>query len=276
MTNVTPPIRTVGVIGAGRMGQPIIGHIARKGLTVVAYDVDERKREAVAKLGGRWADSPAALAQGSEAVLVCVGYDRELRDLMSAEGLLGDLSRDTIVAVLSTVHPRTVQELAELARPFGVHVVDSTVCRGGRAADEGTLLSFVGGDADVVERLSPVLTCFSTDIVHTGAVGTAQVAKAANNMLMWACVIANHEALALAQRSGVDVELLRGALLKTGAENYALRHWGTNTMAWAEDDLEIVQKMAHDAGIGLPQAGLNREVCRTLKPKRFRLDEYGV
>ena len=72
------------------------------------------------------------------------------------------------------------------------------------------------------------------------------------------------------------MEHLREALLKTGAENYALRHWGTNTMAWAEDDLEIVQSMAHDAGIGLPQAGLNRELCRTLKPKRFRLDEYGV
>jgi 3-hydroxyisobutyrate dehydrogenase-like beta-hydroxyacid dehydrogenase len=258
------------------MGQPIIGHMARKGFAVAACDVDERKREAVAKLGGRWADSPAALARGSDAILICVGYDRELRELMSGDGLLRDLPRGTIVAVLSTVHPRTVQELAELARPLAVAVVDSTVCRGGRAADEGTLLSFVGGDADVVERLSPVLACFSTDIVHTGSVGTAQVAKAANNMLMWACVIANHEALALAKRSGVDVELLRDALLKTGAENYALRHWGTNTMAWAEDDLEIVQKMAHDAGLGLPQAGLNREVCRTLKPKRFRLDEYGV
>lgn len=272
----TTAIKTVGVIGAGRMGQPIIGHVARKGFTVAAYDIDAGKREAVAKLGGRWAESPAALARGSDAVLVCVGYDRELRELMSADGLLRDLPRGTIVAVLSTVNPRTVQELADVARPFGVHVVDSTVCRGGRAADEGTLLSFVGGDAGVVERLSPVLACFSTDIVHTGGVGTAQVAKAANNMLMWACVIANHEALALAKRSGVDVELLREALLKTGAENYALRHWGTNTMAWAEDDMEIVQAMAHDAGIGLPQAGLNRELCRTLKPKRFRLDEYGV
>jgi len=272
----TTAIKTVGVIGAGRMGQPIIGHMARKGFTVAAYDIDEGKREAVAKLGGRWADSPAALARESDAILICVGYDRELRDLVSAERLLRDLPRGTIVAVLSTVDPRTVQELADLARPFGVHVVDSTVCRGGRAADEGTLLSFVGGDADVVERLSPVLACFSTDIVHTGGVGTAQVAKAANNMLMWACVIANHEALALAKRSGVDEELLRGALLKTGAENYALRHWGTNTMAWAEDDMEIVQAMAHDVGIGLPQAGLNRELCRTLKPKRFRLDEYGV
>ena len=276
MTNgTTMAVRTVGVIGAGRMGQPIIGHMARKGLHVTAYDIDGGKREAVAKLGGRWADSPAALARGSDAILICVGYDRELRELMSAS-LLRDLPRGTIVAVLSTVDPRTVQELAEVARPFGVHLVDSTVCRGGRAADEGTLLSFVAGDAAVVERLTPVLACFSTDIVHTGGVGTAQVAKAANNMLMWACVIANHEALALAKRSGVDVELLREALLKTGAENYALRHWGTNTMAWAEDDLEIVQKMAQDAGVGLPQAGLNRELCRILKPKRFRLEEYGV
>jgi 3-hydroxyisobutyrate dehydrogenase-like beta-hydroxyacid dehydrogenase len=177
---------------------------------------------------------------------------------------------------MSTVHPRTVRELAELARPFGVHVVDSTVCRGGRAADEGTLLSFVGGDAAIVERLKPVLACFCTDIIHSGGVGTAQVAKSANNMLMWACLIANHEALALAKRSGIDVELLRDALLKTGAENSVLRHWGTNTMAWAEDDLEIVQSMARDAGLGLPQAGVNRELCRVLKPKKFKLDEYGV
>ena len=272
----TRAIKTGGVIGAGRMGQPIIGHMARKGFTVVAYDVDAAKRDAVAGMGGRWADTAAALARESEAILICVGYDRDLRDLLSPEILLHDLPRGTIVAVLSTVNPRTVQELADLATPHGVHVVDSTVCRGGRAADEGTLLAFVGGDADVVERLAPVLACFSTDIIHTGGVGTAQVAKAANNLLMWACVIANHEALALAQRFGMDVERLREALLKSSAENYALRNWGTNTMAWADDDMEIVHTMAHEVGIGLPQAELNRELCRTLKPKRFRLDEYGM
>jgi 3-hydroxyisobutyrate dehydrogenase len=277
MTNVqaVTPIQTVGVIGAGRIGQPIIGHLARKGFTVVAHDVDDRKHEAVVKLGGRWAASPREVAQAGHAILVCVGYDRELRQLMG-DGFLQEVPSGTIVAVLSTVHPRTVQELAELARPLGVHVVDSTMCRGGRGADEGTLLSFVAGDVDVVERLKPVLVCYSTDIVYTGAVGTAQAAKAANNLLMWACLIANHEALALAKRFGVDVDLLRAALLKTGAENAVLRHWGTSTMAWAEDYLEIIQAMAHQAGIGLPQAGLNRELCRTLKPKKFKLDEYGV
>ena len=278
MTNTTTAtaIRTVGVIGAGRMGQPIIGHVARKGFTVAVHDIDEGKREAVAKLGAAWAESPMALARARDAILVCVGYDQELRQLMSADGLLRDLARGTIVAVLSTVNPRTVQELAEDAAASGVHVVDSTVCRGARAADEGTLLSFVGGEADVVKRLKPVLACYSTDIIHTGGVGTAQVAKAANNLVMWSCLVANHEALALAKRFGMDVDVLREALVKSSAGNYVLRHWGTNTMAWAEDDMDIALRMAGQVGIGLPQAGLNRELCRTLKPKRFRLDEYGV
>jgi 3-hydroxyisobutyrate dehydrogenase-like beta-hydroxyacid dehydrogenase len=269
-------IKSVGVIGAGRMGQPIIGHLAKKGLTVAAYDIDPAKKGAVDKLGASWADTPSALAKTSEALLICVGYDDELRELVSPDGLLRDLQRGTIVAVLSTVHPRTVQELAGVAKPFGVNVIDSTVARGGKAADAGTLLAFLGGDPEVVERVRPVFSCFSADIVHTGAVGSAQVAKAANNLVMWACLIANHEALALAKRYGVDVEKLRKALLMSSAENYVLRNWGENTMAWAEDDMEIVQQMAHEAGIGLPQAGLNRELCRTLKPKRFDLDKYGV
>jgi 3-hydroxyisobutyrate dehydrogenase-like beta-hydroxyacid dehydrogenase len=269
-------IDAVGVVGAGRMGQPIVGHLVRKGFAAIVHDVDAGKRERVEGLGARWADTPAVLTRDCRVILICVGFDREVRELLSPSGLLPGLARDTIVAVLSTVNPRTMQDLAGMATRSGVHVVDSTMCRGGRAADEGTLLAFVGGPVEVVERLRPVLACFSTGIVHTGGVGTAQVAKAANNMVMWACLVANHEALALAKRSGVDVEMLRASLSKTGADNYALRHWGTNTMAWAEDDLDIVQEMAHAAGIGLPQAGLNRELCRTLKPKRFKLDEYGV
>jgi 3-hydroxyisobutyrate dehydrogenase len=264
----------VGVIGAGRIGQPIVGHLARKGFSVVACDVDARKRDVVEKLGGRWAELPELL-RTAQAILVCVGYDKELRALM-AGGLIEGMSTGAIVAVLSTVNPRTVQELDTVGRAAGVDVVDATMCRGGRAADAGTLLSFLAGDPDVVERLKPVVSAYSTDIVYTGAVGTAQVAKAANNLLMWACLIANHEALALARRFGVDVELLRAALLKTGADNGVLRNWGTSTMAWADDDLEIIQSMAEDAGLALPQAELNRELCRMLKPKKFRLDDYGV
>jgi 3-hydroxyisobutyrate dehydrogenase-like beta-hydroxyacid dehydrogenase len=209
-------------------------------------------------------------------VLICVGYDRELRELLGPNGGLKDLAAGTIVAVLSTVNPTTIVDLAAEGAKRGIHVVDAPVCRGGKAADEGTLLSFVGGDAGDFSRLAPVISAYATDIVHTGAAGTGQVAKAANNMVMWSCLIADHEALALAQRYGMDVEKLREALKLSSADNYVLRNWKVNTMAWAEDDMEIVQQMAADRGMALPQAGLNRELCRMLKPKRFKLDEYGV
>lgn len=271
---VTGEIRTVGVIGAGRMGQPIIGHLARKGFTVAVHDVDPAKRAPAEARGGRWAADAAALARNSNAILICVGYDRELRALLSDDGILNHCRRGAIVAVLSTVHPGTMRELARRAR--GVHVLDATMCRGSWAADEGTLLSFVAGDAAIVERLRPVLAAFSSDIVHTGEVGTAQVAKAVNNMMMWACLVADHEALALAHRYGLDVAALRKALLTTHSTNGALEHWGRQTMAWADDDMEIVAALAKERGLALRQADAVREICRTLKPVRFQLDKYGT
>ena len=268
------PISKIGFIGAGRMGLPMIGHVAAKGFEVLVHDIDAAKRGPVEAKKARWAGSARALA-GCEAILVCVGYDRELRALLDPAGELAGLAQGAIIAVLSTVEPKTIVELAKEAAGRGVRVVDSTVCRGGKAADEGTLLCFVGGTPEELSRLAPVLSCFSADIVHTGPAGTAQVAKAANNLVMWSCLIANHEALALAQRFGMDAEKLREALLMSSADNYVLRNWGMNTMAWAEDDMEIVQAMAAEKGIALPQAGLNRELCRMLKPKRFKLEEYG-
>jgi len=268
-------VKTVGVIGAGRMGQPIIGHLARKGFSVLVHDVDPGKRAAVEARGARWLAGLPALAREADAILICVGYDRELRELLSERGLLKDARRGTIVAILSTVHPGTVRELAERARPFGIHVVDSTVCRGGWAADEGTLLSFVAGAAETVARLKPVLAAYSSDIIHTGDPGSAQVAKAVNNMIMWACLVADHEGLALAQRYGLDVEMMRRALLTTHSANGALEHWGKQTMAWADDDMEIVAAMAKEKGLPLRQAEAVREICRGLKPRRFQLEMYG-
>jgi 3-hydroxyisobutyrate dehydrogenase-like beta-hydroxyacid dehydrogenase len=257
------------------MGLPIIGHLASKGFDVRVNDIDAGKRAEAEKRGGKWSADAATAARESDAILVCVGYDRELRDLLSDAGILPHLRRDAIVAVLSTVHPDTVRELAARARARGAHVVDATMCRGAIAADQGTLLSFVAGDAAVVDRLRPVLGAFSTDIVPTGGIGSAQVAKAVNNMVMWACLVANHEALALASRYGLDVETMRKALLATHAANHGLAHWGENTMAWADDDMEIVAAMAKEKGLPLRQAQAVQEICRWLKPIRFQLEKFG-
>jgi 3-hydroxyisobutyrate dehydrogenase len=263
----------VGVIGAGRMGLPIIGHLVRKGFRTQVYDIDAGKRRSVEERGAQWAADPGSLAAASDVLLVCVGYDEELRALFPQ---LAPAARpSTIVAVLSTVHPKTMQELAASYAGRGLAVVDATMCRGGRAADEGTLLCFVGGEPATAARLRPVLGAFASDIVATGAVGSAQVAKAANNLVLWACLVADHEALALAQCHGLDVAALRQALGISSAANDALAKWGTQTMAWAEDDMAIVADIARECGLKLPQAEATREICRALKPRRYQLDKYG-
>src|SRR2546421_3888783 len=268
-------VKSVAVVAAGRMGKPIIGHLVRKGFATSACDLDAARAGAVKKLGARWAASPEALAAESEAILVCVGFDREVQELLAKDGPLRRAKPGAIVAILSTIHPKTVQSLAKECESAGPHVVDSTVCRGGEAADSGTLLSFVGGNAEIVARLTPVLRAYSSDVVHTGGVGSAQVAKAVNNLIMWACLVADHEGLALAGRYGLDTDLMRDALAMSSAANEALAKWGTQTMAWAEDDMAIVAEMAAARGIALPQADVTREICRALKPRRFKLDQYG-
>src|SRR3981081_4003683 len=146
-------VKTVGVVGAGRMGTPIIGHLARKGFAARAYDLNAARADAAKKLGAQWAASPESLAAESDAILVCVGFDREVQELLAKGGPLRKAKPGAIVAILSTVHPKTVQRLAEEATGCGLQVVDSTVCRGGEAADQGTLLSFVGGSAAAAARL---------------------------------------------------------------------------------------------------------------------------
>lgn len=260
---------TIGVVGAGRMGLPIIGHLARKGFRTLATDVNAAKKSEVESRGAQWAADLATLGRECTVILVCVGFDHQVVELFPRLGA----RPGCVVAVLSTIHPATVQRLAGEAK--GVHVIDSTVCRGGQAADRGTLLSFVGGPEAVVARITPVLRAYSSDVVHSGDVGSAQVAKAANNLILWACLVADHEGLALAKRYGLDPERLRKALEMSSAANDALAKWGTQTMAWAEDDMAIVAQMAAECGIALPQAALNRELCRALKPRRYNLDEYG-
>ena len=270
-------MKTVGLIGAGRMGMPIIGHLHRAGFQVLVCERDVARRADIEKRGGQWCSDVSVLGAESQAILICVGYDSEVRELLNAAGgLLESAKPGTIIAVLSTIHPKTMEELAALGDLRQIHVVDSTVCRGGRAADDGTLLSFVGGDAAVVARLTPVLSAYSSDVVHSGGIGTAQVSKAANNLILWACLVANHEALALAQRYDVNIDALRAALMTSSASNGALGNWGKQSMAWANDDMEIVADMARECGIALPQSELVHEICVALKPRRYELDKYGV
>lgn len=269
--------QTVGILGAGRMGMPIIGHLVRAGFPVLVYDVDPGKKDAVADKGASFVTDSGEIARQCSTVLVCVGYEEQLNDLMLGDGgMLGQLPPGALVAVLSTVSAAGMKRLLAAAEPHGVDVVDAPVCRGSWAADAGELLSLLGGTEAAVAKFTPVADAYSGDIVRIGDIGAGQVGKAINNLILWACLVANHEGLALAQRFGVDIDKLRPALQMSSAANHALDNWGNQTMAWFEDDLKIVEDMAVEVGISLPQSALNREICRAMKPRRYQVDKYGA
>jgi 3-hydroxyisobutyrate dehydrogenase len=96
---------TIGVIGAGRMGLPIIGHLAKKGFRTLATDIDPAKRAEVEARKASWSSTLEEIAKASTVILVCVGFDRELRELFCTI----QPQRGALMAVLSTVNPKTVQ-----------------------------------------------------------------------------------------------------------------------------------------------------------------------
>ena len=102
---------TIGVVGAGRMGLPIIGHLARKGFQTFATDVDVKRKAEVEKRGAAWCADAKALGDQCTIVLICVGFDRQVRELLA--GPLSGSGKANLCAILSTIHPRTVQELAK-------------------------------------------------------------------------------------------------------------------------------------------------------------------
>ena len=176
----------VGIVGAGRMGLAMLKHLVKHGYAVTACDIDEQQRAKAQAAGATIAEDPAALAKASDFVILGVGYTDEVNAVVYGDaGVLAALAPGSIVAVSLTVSPDTVKAIDEVARPKGIGVLDSPICRGRFAADSGTLLALVGGDPDVVERGRAVYQSFCSDYAHLGEVGHGQVGKTMNNLLLW-------------------------------------------------------------------------------------------
>jgi 3-hydroxyisobutyrate dehydrogenase/2-hydroxy-3-oxopropionate reductase len=160
------------------------------------------------------------------------------------------------------VSPDTVRAVAEVAGAKGIGVLDAPICRGRFAADAGTLLALVGGRPDVVERARPIYGTFCSDIAHLGEVGHGQVAKAMNNLLLWVNSIGLIEAGRIAESTGIDLAKLRDALLISSGKSQALEDWEQTSFTWALKDMQIVSKMADQAGLSLPITGAVKELVK--------------
>lgn len=282
MTGPTVPVigpdDGVAVLGLGKMGLPMARNLRTAGFRVVGFDVVEQRRDEAAALGVEPVASPAEAAGKTAAALVVVGFDEQVTDAVTGpgSGLLAGAASGYVVAVCSTVEPRTVLAAAAAAAESQVDVVDATLCRGEPSAEDGSLLIMCGGEDRALDRLTPVLEAVGSDIYRLGGIGAGQVGKMLNNFLLWTSVVANYEAMRLGGRLGVDLDALRGSLLLSSGNNWALETWTrSRPMPWAEKDMRILLQHAEDAKLPMPAAGLVREEIKSIKLAKAAWTEGG-
>ena len=233
--------RRVGLIGVGRMGEPMGKHWLAAGCSLATYDPNPAAAQSLVALGATACDSPKAVAEVSDVIVVLVGYPPQVDACMNgADGVFAGVRKDAIIVISSTTEPLQVQQLAAAARERGADVLDAPIARGEPAAHRGNVLWFVGGEPATLERARDVLAMNGPDIHLVGGPGTGQVAKGINNMLLWAAVVSNREALLLAEAFGVDEDKLRTALLDSSAASWAMAHWEMMEHSpWAHKDMVI-------------------------------------
>lgn len=253
----------VGIVGVGRMGLAMLKHLVKQGYQVTACDTDDKQLAKARDAGAAAVATPAEVARAADFVIVAVGYDEEVRQVvLEVDGLLANLAPGSIIAVSSTAKPDTVKALDEQAKGHGVAILDAPICRGRFAADDGTLLALVGGKPDVVERGRAVYRCFCSDYAHLGEVGHGQVGKTMNNLLLWINAVGLIEAGRLAETTGIDLVKLRAALLISSGASDALKEWDGVSFTWALKDMQIVADLADKAGLSLPITGAIKELVK--------------
>jgi 3-hydroxyisobutyrate dehydrogenase len=249
------------------MGLPMAKHLLNAGMRVAGYDPDHERMAMLVEAGGLSSKNLSSSLREADAVMIMTGSEAQVADLFNRnEGIIACCRPKTLVLVISTVSPAFMKSLGEQTEKAQLRLIDAPVCRAEMGAISGTLLAFLAGDQNDCKEAADLIRPFSADIEYIGAHhGAAQIAKAVNNLILWACVAANYEGLKLAESWQLDVEALRRALMNSSAENWSLRHWDRiGQMPWSIKDMEIALATAETAGVELPLSEKVNELVRQI------------
>jgi 3-hydroxyisobutyrate dehydrogenase-like beta-hydroxyacid dehydrogenase len=255
------------------MGLAMAGHVLDNGFEVAAFDVDRERLELARQRGLAAKASLCDLARAADAFILVVATDEQV--VTVAEELAQSAADRATIVVAATISVETVRDLGLRLATHGKRLVDAPVVYGASGARAGTLLSLCGGAAEDIERVRPVLMCYSRDVVHVGPLGAGQVAKTCNNLLHWVHCVANFEALLIAKRYGLDAQRMREVLLECPGANGTLQRWDTTRFTWQEKDMDLALALAQKAGLMLPLAGQVDQLIKTLGAADVKALLYG-
>ncbi|WFM72724.1 NAD(P)-dependent oxidoreductase [Halomonas sp. CKK8] len=265
----------LGFIGIGLMGNPMTRRLLGAGFDVTVWNRTPAKAAPLGEAGARVAGSIAELVEGVDVVLLCLANTAVVEDVVFGDGGVAQHGRAGQRLVdLSSSDPAATRDFADwLESECGMRWVDAPVSGGVAGAEAGSLAIMCGGDAEDIERIRPVLTPLSARVTHMGPVGSGQVTKVCNQMVVGCQAAVLAEMVALAEASGVDASRLTEALAggfadskpfriltpRMAASDFADPPWHLRTLL---KDLDMAVAQSQRSHSATPMSGLAAQLMR--------------
>lgn len=255
---------TVGFIGLGMMGQPMVRNIQKRGHRLVVFDVVEAALLPLVEAGARAAASPREVAASCDVVITMLPDAPDVeKAALGPDGIIEGLGADAVYVDMSTIDPATTRRIGDAFAARGLRSMDCPVGRTQDHAVAGTLLLMAGGEPAVIEQARPVLMCMGETLVVCGKLGCGQAMKLTNNCLAAAILAATSEALVTGVKSGLSLDLMREVMGGTMASNAALStslpkkalagDFSAGFMVHlAHKDVRLALELARSAGVSTP------------------------
>ena len=265
---------TVGFIGLGIMGKPMAQNLIEAGYDLVVYN---RTREKAEELDGATvAESPRAVAEQSDIIITMLPDSPQVEEVSAGEdGVFEGIQEGALIVDMSTISPVVTEELSQQAQERGASMLDAPVSGGDVGAIDGTLSIMVGGSEEDFERARPLFEVMGDTVTHVGLVGTGQVVKAANQIVVALTIEAVSEALVLGSKGGVSPDKILDVLGGGLAGNKVMEVKREKMLSHSFDpgfrvelhhkDLGIALAAGREYGATLPVTAIVDQMLETLK-----------
>ena len=252
----------VGFIGLGNVGGKLAGSLLRNGLDLTVRDLNADLAQPFLDGGASWADSPREMAQNVDVIITCLPSPAASAMVMEAEdGALAGLGPGKIWAEMSTTDKDEVLRLGEKVRAVGAEPVDCPVSGGCHRAASGNISIFAGCTREAFDRVLPILTTMGRRVVHTGALGSASQLKVLTNYLCTMHLAALAEALTVAKKSGLDMNVTYEAIKASSGNSFVHETESQVILNGSRDinftmdlvvkDISLFDQLGQDCGVPL-------------------------
>jgi 3-hydroxyisobutyrate dehydrogenase-like beta-hydroxyacid dehydrogenase len=206
--------------------------LLKKGFPLTVFDIVTERMEPLKAAGAEAAASCKEVAEKCPLVITILPASAHVREaVLGKGGVAGGIGRGSVLIDMSTIDPITTRDIARILEEKGAEMLDAPVARGVPAAVAGTLVIYVGGKKEVFDRHQPILAAMGTDIYHVGGIGSGEVVKIVNNLMVAVTTCALAEALVLGVKAGVKPDILFEALSSGSGNSFVLQnHYKNNVM----------------------------------------------